>query len=210
MQVGDACTSDVATGLDDCVTGLFCAGGACAEICSVAPDSCPAGKRCAEISGLVDSPGVGTCQGVCDPLSSPSGCSEGEACFIRFSPATSVCAAPFTDATQGVACEFVNGCAGGYGCVLLNSPVNPTGQVCAFICDASQSGGPTCAQGPGSSFTCVQINQFYSNVADLPNEYGMCLDPVEWDEDGDSVLDFADMCPGTPPATPVDSDGCPL
>ncbi|MGQ7814972.1 OmpA family protein [Metapseudomonas furukawaii] len=30
------------------------------------------------------------------------------------------------------------------------------------------------------------------------------------DEDGDGVLDSRDKCPGTPPGTQVDADGCPL
>lgn len=46
----------------------------------------------------------------------------------------------------------------------------------------------------------------------VPDAFGMCVDPVEWsifDEDGDRVLDFNDLCPGTPPGTPVDAVGCP-
>lgn len=54
------------------------------------------------------------------------------------------------------------------------------------------------------------MNQFYANVEDLPDAYGMCVDPIEWDEDGDGVLDYVDLCPGTPPATPVDAVGCAL
>jgi hypothetical protein len=36
---------------------------------------------------------------------------------------------------------------------------------------------------------------------------GTTLDP---DEDGDGVPDELDLCPGTPPGTPVDADGCPI
>ena len=210
VQSVNICTSDAITGLDNCAAGLFCAGGICAEICSVAPDSCSSGFSCAELPGLVDSPGVGYCQVVCDPLSDPSGCSGGEACYILIVPGTSMCATPWTTDTQGAACEYINSCASGYGCILHNSPVNPTGLDCAFICDALQGGGPTCAEGSEPSYTCVQINQFYPDVAGLPDAYGMCVDPVEWDEDGDGVLDFEDLCLGTPSGTPVDSNGCPL
>ena len=40
-----------------------------------------------------------------------------------------------------------------------------------------------------------------------------CLDcggPPPPDEDGDGVPDSEDLCPGTPPGTPVDPDGCPI
>ncbi len=211
VQAGNVCTSDPVTGLDNCVAGLFCGGGICAEICSLAPDSCSSGYSCAGLPGLVDSPGVGYCQVVCDPLSDPSGCSHDEACFILVTQETSMCAASDESGTQGVACVYINGCASGYSCALDDSPVNPTGTECAFICDALQGGGPTCAEGSEPSYTCVQINQFYSDVAGLPDAYGMCVDPVEWDEDGDGVLDYEDLCPGTtPPGTPVDSNGCAL
>ncbi len=36
------------------------------------------------------------------------------------------------------------------------------------------------------------------------------LTVLDQDEDGDGVLDGADRCPGTPPATPVDANGCPI
>ena len=88
-----------------------------------------------------------------------------------------MCAPPTEGATQGVACIYINGCASGYSCALADPPVNPTGTVCAFICDASQSGGPTCADGPGPAYTCVQINQFYDDYWGLPDAYGMCVGP---------------------------------
>lgn len=210
VPFGYSCTKDPATGLDDCAAGLYCVSNVCEEICSTALDTCPSGFHCAALAGLVDSPGVGTCKVVCDPLSDPSGCSEGKACFILAFDETTICATPDESGTQGVACQSINGCASGYSCILLDSWVDPTGLVCAFICDASQSGGPTCLQGPGPSFTCVQINEFYSDAQGLPDAYGMCLHPAAWDEDDDGVLDFEDWCPGTPPATPVDEHGCPV
>ena len=210
VQSGNACTLDPGTGFDDCVAGLFCSGGACEEICSAEPDSCPSGFRCAQLAIFLDSPGLGVCEVECDPLSVPSGCSAGEACYILATQGTSACATPIETYKQGEACNYINACASGYNCSLENSPVSPTGTDCAFICDASQGGGPTCAQGSEPSYTCVQINQFYANVEDLPDAYGMCVDPIEWDEDGDGVLDYVDLCPGTPPATPVDVAGCAL
>ena len=181
VQSGNVCTSDPVTGLDDCVAGLFCGGGICAEICSMEPDSCSSGYTCAGLPGLVDSPGVGYCEIICDPLSDLSGCSQGEACYIVVFLETSMCATPWTTVTQGVACVYINGCASGYSCVLPNLPVDSTGLECAFICDALQGGGPTCAEGSEPSYTCVQINQFYPEYPGLPDAWGMCVDPDEWD-----------------------------
>jgi len=207
---GEACAADPVTGLDDCAAGLTCTGGVCAEICTTAPDSCPGGEACNAISGIVDLPDVGYCRPPCDPLAASPDCPDSEACYVVLGSGATTCAPPASEATQGVACNYINACAAGYGCVLNNDPVAPTGLDCAFICDASASGGPTCADGPGPAFTCVPINRFYSNATDLPDALGMCVDPVEWDEDGDGVLDFEDQCPGTPLGTPVDANGCPV
>lgn len=207
---GGDCTADEATGLDDCEGGLTCAGGVCAEICTAAPDSCPASEECNAISGVVDLPDIGYCKSPCDPLATPHDCPDGDACYLLITQGTTMCAPISGEGAQGDACEYLNVCAAGYSCVLNNDPVLPTGLDCAFICDASQSGGPTCGDGPGAAYTCVQINRFYANFPDLPDAYGMCVDPQEWDQDGDSVLDFEDECPDTPPDTPVNDVGCPL
>ena len=207
---GGACTADETTGLDDCEAGLTCANAACAEICTVAPNSCPTGEQCNVIAGIADLPDVGYCEPNCDPLQSPHDCPDGEACYVVVSQGTAMCMYIAGEDTQGVACEYLNICAAGYGCVLISAPPDPPGLDCAFICDALASGGPTCADGPGATYTCVPINRFYSDTGDVPDAYGMCVDPVEWDEDGDSVLDYEDECPGTPSGTPVNDVGCPL
>jgi len=208
------CTTNPATGLDDCVAGLYCSNGTCLELCSPAPNSCAGPiQECFVISGQVDSTGVGVCEVPCDPIFNTTTCTVGEACYVTIGTHATVCAPPFTMATQGIACQFLNGCASGYSCILNNSPTNITGLDCAFICDATRSSGPTCADGPGASFQCAQINLFYANAGNIPDAIGMCVDPVEWsifDADGDLVLDFNDLCPNTPLGTPVDADGCPL
>lgn len=200
-----ACTIDQ-DGLDDCIGGLWCLDGTCQEICSDEPDTCPGGFRCNTYGNLPT--GVGICGVDCNPVVDPTGCPMGEACYIVAANAETECYIVDTPGTQGDACQYINSCDSGYSCILVDSP-GGTGLDCAFICDASESGGPTCAEGSEPSFTCVQINQFYSNT-ELPDAYGMCIDPVEWDEDGDGVLDHEDYCPGTPPATSVDATGCPL
>jgi hypothetical protein len=207
QPLGASCTSDP-DGLDECTAGLYCVSGVCEEICSVAPDSCPNGFQCTALSGFPS--GVGYCDVACNPLADPTGCPVDEACYIVLNSASTTCANVFSPGTQGDSCEFINACASGFGCILPNSPTNPTGLECAFICDAVGGGGPTCAEGPGPSYVCAQINQFYSDADGVPDAWGMCVDPVEWDQDGDGVLDYEDLCPDTPPDTPVDADGCPL
>ncbi len=213
VPLGGTCSTDPVTSVDNCTAGMLCSNDTCMAFCSDAPNTCSALEQCYVLSGPVDSPGVGLCKEPCDPLSSVTNCPSGEACYVYFQPQMSVCASPAGTGTQGVDCQYINDCATGYSCALNNSPVNSTGLTCAFICDASRSGGPTCLDGPGSTFRCAQINLFYANASYLPDNYGMCIDPVEWsifDEDGDTILDFNDLCPGTPPGTPVDADGCPL
>jgi len=207
---GGACTADPVTGLDDCEAGLTCAGDVCAEICTAAPDSCPDAEECNVIPGILDLPDVGYCKAPCDPLAASPDCPGGDSCYVLVTQETTACFLVAGTGTQGDACAYLNACAAGYSCILNNDPVAPTGLDCAFICDASASGGPTCADGPGAAFRCFQINQFYTDLSGLPDRYGMCIDPAEWDEDGDGVLNFADLCPGTPPGTTVDTNGCPL
>lgn len=113
-----------------------------------------------------------------------------------------MCAADFDGGTQGEACQFLNACVSGYSCVLVDDPANPVGLECAFICDPSRSGGPTCAEGPGPPFQYAPINGFYTSIPCFPLEIGLHIDPVEWrifDTDGDGVLVFTDLCPDTPP-----------
>lgn len=162
----------------------------------------------------ISGPLPGSDFGECNLLTTTSDCEAGLNCYLTLlGPAepSTICAVDAGGLTQGDACPFLNVCANGYSCVLLDDPVHSSILNCAFICDASHSGGPTCTEGPGPSFQCAPINGFYTNVPEVPVEIGMCIDPVEWsilDTDGDGVLVFSDLCPDTPPGTLVDSDGC--
>jgi len=104
-----------------------------------------------------------------------------EACFINIAvldPVFTFCAnVQFPGNTQGDPCDFSNGCAKGYGCVLPDD--NPNERVCAFHCDAG-GGGPTCADGPGPAFECRAINDFWGDVSTAPADLGMCVDPLEF------------------------------
>lgn len=71
--------------------------------------------------------------GECNPLTAATSCSKGLNCYVVVSETDpTVCAAEFSGGTQGDACEFLNACASGYSCVLLDDPVSPGGLECAL------------------------------------------------------------------------------
>jgi len=194
---GGACTRDAA-GVDDCVPGDFCSGGTCNEICSSNPNSCGGTALCTMFAGIfTDRTDVGMCMPQCDPLDPSAVCPSGESCYLSLSSATTGCYAPSLSdpatktgapncnsdpGTQDCNCVNLNGCAAGFGCILLNDPTSPTGEVCAYFCDPMNSGGPTCASGIGAgpAFSCRQIMTFYSDAMNVDPSYGMCVNPTTW------------------------------
>lgn len=171
-------------GVDDCVGGTWCLGSVCSEICSSAPDSCASGTACVQFVDLFeDADGVGICQPECDPLDLANTCPTGEGCYVNLSTGSGTCATPAGGAegfVQGDDCMFLNGCAVGYGCTLNNDPVNATGLECAYFCDPNMGTGPTCAEGPGPSFTCIAIQMFYNNAMNVDPNLGFCIDCAAW------------------------------
>jgi hypothetical protein len=181
-QDGEPCTPPAFGFPDDCGGQLFCLDGVCTEICSTASDDgCDAGEVCiAHDIYFADVPTVGLCRPGCDPLA--GGCVTGESCYAIGTSGRGFCAVPYTSlpisstgapgcsaapGTQGCNCARINGCAPGYGC--LFSPEAPEQFLCAFACDATASGGPGCADGPGVAYECQPIG-------DLP-ELGRCVSP---------------------------------
>jgi hypothetical protein len=196
---GAACTSAVAsgTGYDDCAAGLFCGNdGACTEICNAQTDgNCDGDETCVAMSGLfLDLSDAGLCQPACDPLASPTGCEPGAGCYLSISTGQTTCAAtcpdnPVCDAgyskpdnldgdcagagwgTQDCYCECQDCCAPGYGCVLTTGSAS----VCAYLCDASASGGPDCSGSSVAGLSCEQISSYYEGIGqNVPPELGMC------------------------------------
>jgi len=162
-----------ATGFDDCQAGLICFGGACLEICSAEPDSCPADASCQEGPGVFpDRAGTGLCLVQCDPLG--QNCPEGAGCFVTLADGDRICAEPNPGQGQGTACMFANDCAAGHGCLLVRSPTDST-LTCAFFCDP-EGGPPTCDEGPGAAFDCVRVLDFYENADHLGSDLGFCVD----------------------------------
>lgn len=181
---GGACVFGPAgdQGFDDCTGGLNCLGGECVEICSSVPDSCPSTETCILYADqFADREGVGFCQFACDPLE--QNCPDAaEACFLGLTDGAGICAAPFLDGgtgQQGEDCQYLNGCDKGYGCLLTNDPVTPTGFDCAFFCDSTGGSGPACSDGPGATFTCAELRTFYSD-SDAPAGLGICVDCTVW------------------------------
>ncbi len=177
VQKGDACTygDSGPEGYDNCRAGLQCVGSECEEICNVAPDSCPSPDGCVPTGDIFDEQeGVGTCSFRCDPLTQD--CSGDEACYLVVESGAQICGLEAAVATQGDDCVFTNGCTEGYGCVLPTSPEDST-LTCAFFCDPEE-GPPTCTEGPGPSFECRRITEFYSDADNVSTALGMCVDPL--------------------------------
>jgi hypothetical protein len=193
VETGGACTIGP-PGLesyDDCVAGNLCVAGTCGRVCTRAPDSCDDGFACTPLDGYFEgTQNVGTCASTCDPLAQD--CAQdpsdphGTGCYLEPLTGYATCAAATPEppasmpGTQGETCMTANGCALGYGCLLLDAPVNPVGNVCAFLCDADAGGGPTCADGPGDTYTCVAINGFYDDTTNVAANIGMCVDCTVW------------------------------
>jgi hypothetical protein len=160
--------ADCATS-EECETGL-CLAGACSVACRDNGDC--SGGTCTAFAGI-DAPGL--CQPTCDVLLQD--CASGDGCYLTLQTGVAMCAAPSVAGMQGDACMFVNACAPGYGCLLPDDPVTPTGLVCAYFCDAL-GGSPGCADGPGPAFACVAINEFYADAPPgIPDAVGLCVDP---------------------------------
>lgn len=177
VPAGGACTAGVGVGEpDDCVAGTFCLDNSCELICD--SNAAPAGCNCVAFAGLFeDRTDVGVCQPVCSVLA--QNCPAAQACYLFVGTGEEICATPSGTKVQGEDCMFINDCSPGYGCTLINDADNPTGNVCAFFCDPTESGGPSCADGPGAVFTCVRINEFYSD-APVDSSIGFCIDCTQY------------------------------
>ena len=181
----DACTFGEPgdTGFDDCEAGLFCFDGACLEICTADPDSCPAAanERCQQVSDVfVDRPGTGVCLVQCDPLGQD--CPDGLSCFVANENGNRVCADPNPANVQGATCEFPSDCAAGHGCLLIRSVNDPT-LTCAYFCDPEglpEGDLPTCsdAENPGPTIKCERIVDFYDDADFIGPDLGFCVDPA--------------------------------
>jgi hypothetical protein len=117
----------------------------------------------------------GFCAEPCNPLAQDCA-SSSDACYSLILTGEAICSQPVAfPGAQGEPCTFLNDCAIGYGCVLINDLIDPTGNICALFCDANGGGGPSC-DGLGAGFTCLRINTFYVDV-NTPDELGMCAPP---------------------------------
>jgi len=198
---GGACARDTTTGVDDCAGGLFCLSSVCTEICGTAPDTCGSESTCVSFVDLFDdADNTGLCQPGCNPVAAgapASQCATGEGCYLSLTSGRGSCGGDCGDnpdcsagttapsgwpnscsgqwGTQNCNCEYLNACAPGYGCILLNDPASATGLVCSFFCDTTNSGGPTCADSTVIGSSCRQVSTFYSDTGNVPAEIGFCV-----------------------------------
>ncbi len=183
------CTLDSLTGYDDCLAGLFCLEGQCAEICSRSPDSCPESQLCA-YQGVLGSATFGTCEPYCDVLNQD--CEGGDGCYFVSNFNATQCLLPTAEdfgsdcaeltgspGVQGDCCSYINSCAVGLGCIGRSADLS--GQVCAAFCDPTDTiGSSDCTSTAGAGHYCVSLNRFYSDLNHVEDHVGLCIDEAIW------------------------------
>ncbi|MBW2162472.1 MAG: hypothetical protein JRH14_21345 [Deltaproteobacteria bacterium] len=122
--------------------------------------------------------GNGGASAACDPLEQD--CDGDDACYVILTTGEQLCSFVFAAATQDEPCDAVNACDVGFGCNLIANP-DTSDRVCAFFCDPD-GGSPTCADGPGATYDCRRINEFYGDVPDVSPTLGMCVDTLIFPE----------------------------
>jgi hypothetical protein len=195
VPLGGSCTREPTTGVDDCVAGSLCMAGFCKEICTVAPNSCGSGSTCSNTGDFFNDPSLGLCEQNCDLFAQD--CPGGETCYLLLQSEgyPTVCAptVPEPDTAQngcepveklvpqeqGECCSYINTCNVGLGCTQPTEPGD--GLACGEFCDPTETVGiDDCFTKLGAGFHCLAINRFYTDVADLENIYGFCLDEDLW------------------------------
>jgi hypothetical protein len=195
VDPGGTCNIDETTGIDDCKAGALCVGLICMSICTVTPNSCPQYGICIHDSRIFDDANAGLCEPECSIFG--QNCTNSETCYLLFHlPGyPTACFAPMPEPDQqndgcveventrpqlqGECCSFINTCDTGYGCIQLNPLAD--GLVCARFCDPTGTiGDNDCASVLGSEYYCLSINDFYSDVDDLDDFYGFCMDENDW------------------------------
>ncbi len=159
---GQTCVAD-----SDCVAGTFCMnlGGhrVCRDFCESNADCVGPGGQCTIELGL--NPGNEKwCSDNCDPITNGNCAVAGSKCELLQQNVTmdwyTQCVAAGTG-TQGSACNSLDDCAPGFGCLTVNSVTS-----CHQYCDVDL---PSC---PGSAPTCAS---FETPVIVGTKEYGGCL-----------------------------------
>jgi hypothetical protein len=202
IGLGQPCTPS-GTDADECLAGLYCFEGACSELCTHQPDSCPDGYRCSGdlTTAFSDQNQMGTCVPICDPVAQDC-LAVADACYMTMDGVGQcmpleddavglVQHHPCLDGSLEGTCD-INGCDKGYGpfyppnyCAFFCNPMdNWTGHVnglsgdpAGVPCDA-QFGGSR-PNGPGPGYECRFIQSYYSNGEAIPPTVGMCVSAAE-------------------------------
>jgi hypothetical protein len=193
VPIDGACTRD-GMGVDDCQGGSVCWDGICTEVCTISPDSCRLGFACSSTGDPFNDPSIGICKPLCDLFAQD--CDNGETCYLLFSngyPTVCLNTVPEPDTSHGgcepvekpipqehgECCSYVNTCNVGLGCSQPNQ--GGDGMACGEFCDPTETvGTDDCVAQLGSGFFCLSINSFYSDLTDLNDIYGFCLEEAVW------------------------------
>jgi len=95
-------------------------------------------------------------------------------------------------------CTLAGAAVGGGGAAAIAAAAGPIG---AGVLIGAVLGSLACTETPPVPATLA--------VATTPPPVAVTPVAPELDSDGDGVMDGADLCPGTPPGTKVDANGCP-
>lgn len=222
VGLGQACTVNGSTLIDDCSAGLFCDRGFCEEMCAVAPDSCAGLDVCLQSAVTFDGQVFALCSPSCDLFAQD--CTLDESCYLVFPDGSTACQFAIPEppppdgcgsglsrpGIQGECCSRLNTCDTSFGCTQPDSP-DFLYTVCALFCDPTGTVGPDdCGSQLGPDYWCLAINDFYANLEDVPDYYGFCVaDPVWgppscWNHLQDPDEDGIDCCqePGGNPDCP--------
>jgi hypothetical protein len=179
VQVGGLCGfgEPGPLGFDNCQPGGFCLDGLCAPICALGGADCGGAEgACIAHGGVFDGLGLGLGTRLCAPLDTAS-CAPDQGCYVSLGTGQATCHGAGS-LGQGQVCAYIDACAPGLGCVLLDTGGQRT--LCTALCDpatAVTASGQTCAQALGvGEPACVAINRFYGDTPDVPDDIGMCLD----------------------------------
>ncbi len=106
----------------------------------------------------------------CHPLLQD--CGGTEACYYNIFNNGFACGNPSGNppGQQEDPCQFINGCAEGFGCTLCIPPNCdvPQDLVCARFCDLA---GNDCDFGE----TCLRYDQWWGDLDPAPDDFGMCV-----------------------------------
>jgi len=131
---GESCREDIGQG-DDCLAGLHCYEGTCQELCTYAEACTDRFSICIPIPSSAEN--LGICLMTCDPVAQDcptTATGDRQGCYLSVSGPVCAPVAESPPLVPGLACQYLNECAIGSGCVELDGRSQ-----CAAYCDFAEN-----------------------------------------------------------------------